>query len=163
MKHRYEFICLLIIFLVAIGACKNAPSIDFEKEKQAILKLHHLQREVHFNKDSIQFADLLSENYISVNRGNISHPTHAELVSRYHNYFSSVEFVSWDDVSEPIIRLSDDAKLAYTIVDKLVIVSYESDKNEILRDTTNYAWTSIYKKYPNGWKIDAVTSTEKAK
>lgn len=152
---------LMVLTAILMVSCNKQERLDIEKEKDEILKLHRLQREYHFNKDSIAFANQLSEHFISINRGAITQPKQQETISKYHNYFSSVEFVKWDDVTEPIIRFSEDGKLAYTIVDKIVKVNYESDNGEIIDGETHFAWTAIYKKYGNEWKIDCITSTEK--
>ena len=155
---KSTFVIIITFFLTV--SCKESGQLNLEAEKEKILQLHKLQREYHFNKDSISFANQLSENFISVNRGQITFPTNNELVSRYHNYFSSVEFVKWDDVSDPIIRFSEDGKLAYTIVDKVVTVRYESENGDLIEDESQFAWIAIYKKYGDEWKIDCVTSTE---
>ena len=143
-------------------ACQSEkPAVDLSLETQQILKLHNLQRQYHFEKDSVSFADQLSKNFISVNRGYITNPSRDETISRYHNYLSSVEFETWDDVSEPIIRFSEDGKMAYTIVDKIVRLRYELEDGEEVQDETHYAWTTIYRKYGDEWKIDCVSSTER--
>lgn len=134
---------------------------DTSEERNRILKLHHAQRDYHFNKDSMAFAQQLSDNFIAVNKGAISRPKREETISRYNSYFSSVEFITWDDVSEPIIRFSDDGSMAYTIVDKLVTLTYKDSTENTVREETRFAWTTIYKKYGEEWKIDCVTSTEK--
>ncbi len=152
------FISLAIILIVS---CKEQNQVNIEAERDKILQLHKLQRDNHFNKDSISFASNLSENFISVNKGEITHPKKKEIIARYHNYFSSVEFVKWDDVTDPIIRFSEDGKLAYSIVDKIVKITYEGENGDLIDDETHYAWTAIYKKYGDEWKIDCVTSTEK--
>ena len=154
-------ISLVSVFLLIIS-CNTSHQIDLEKEKEAILKLHHLQRDYHFNKDSIAFANQLSDNFVSVNRGEITQPKKEATISRYHNYFSSVEFVQWDDVSEPVIRLSEDGTLAYTVVDKIVKVTYKDEEGNTTEGETHFAWTAIYRKYGDEWKIDCVTSTEKS-
>lgn len=151
------YVALTIILAVS---CNVQNKINIEDERNKILQLHNLQRDNHFNKDSISFASHLSENYISVNKGRISHPKSKELITRYHNYFSSVEFVKWDDVTDPIIRFSEDGTLAYSIVNKIVKVTYQGENGELLDNETHYAWTAIYKKYGEEWKIDCVTSTE---
>ena len=156
---NFTFVSILILSITL--SCQPTPQLDLEKERNTIIALHELQREVHFEKDSIGFANLLSDNFISVNRGEISHPSKEELISRYHGYFSSVDFIRWDDVSEPIIKFSDDGRLAYTIVDKVVELSTENLEGETVKDTTYFAWTAIYKKYPTGWKIDCVATTNK--
>lgn len=158
-KMKLDFSILLLMILLL--SCTRQSQFDKEKETREILKLHNLQRDYHFNKDSIAYADQLSENYIAVNRGIISRPTKKETISKYNNYFSSVEFIKWDDVTEPIIRFSEDGKLAYTIVDKIVQVAYEDEKGEVIKGETHFAWTAIYKKYGDDWKIDCAISTNK--
>ncbi|CAM1341647.1 nuclear transport factor 2 family protein [Tenacibaculum amylolyticum] len=153
-------ICTLFLILL-ITSCVKQPQFDKEKETKEILKLHNLQRDYHFNKDSISFANQLSKNFISVNKGVVSQPKKSETISRYNGYFSSVEFIKWDDVTEPIIRFSEDGTLAYTIVDKIVKVARKNETGETIEGETHFVWTAIYKKYGNEWKIDCVTSTEK--
>ena len=151
----------ILILTITCLSCENKPSFDLEKEKEEILKLHHIQRDYHFNKDSIAFANQLSENFISVNRGEITFPKPEETIKRYNGYFSSVEFVRWDDMSKPIVKFSDDGSLAFTIVDKIVEVTYKNENGHTENSATRFAWTAIYKKYDNEWKIDCVTSTQK--
>ena len=154
-------IFLLTSVSVFFLSCNKTQEISISDEKNKILSLHNAQREYHFNKDSIAFANQLSDNFISVNKGEITRPKREETISRYNGYFSSVEFVKWDDVSEPIIKFSDDGSMAYTIVDKVVVVTYKDDNGNTVEDKTHFVWTAIYKKYGNEWKIDCVTSTNK--
>lgn len=149
-----------LIFLT-LSSCNDGKKVDFESEKEKILKLHNAQRDYHFNKDSIAFANQLSKNFISVNKGVISSPKKSETISRYHAYFSSVEFLEWDDVSDPIIKFSDDGTMAYTIVDKIVAVSRQNENGDSIKGKTHFAWTAIYKKYGDQWQIDCATSTNK--
>ncbi len=151
----------LILVLFISTSCTKSKMIDKSAEKNKILKLHNAQRDYHFNKDSIAFANQLSDNFISVNKGLISSPKKGETISRYSGYFSSVEFIKWDDVSEPIIKFSDDGSMAYTIVDKIVTLTYKNQMANTVQGKTHFAWTAIYKKYGEQWKIDCVTSTEK--
>ena len=152
------FILIVPILLLAIS-CNEKVEFNLEEETEKILNLHHAQRDYHFGKDSISFANQLSDNFISVNRGKITRPDRQSTISRYHNYFSSVEFIKWDDVSEPVVRFSEDGSLAYTIVEKVVKVSYEDENGMMVDSETLFAWTAIYKKYLDEWKIDCVTST----
>ena len=154
-------IFLQTLILGILLSCSNTKEISLSEEKDRILKLHNSQRDYHFNKDSIAFANQLSNNFVSVNKGKITLPKTEETISRYNRYFSSVEFVKWDDITEPIIKFSDDGSMAYTIVNKIVLVTYEDENGNTKEGETHFAWTTIYKKYGNEWKIDCVTSTEK--
>ena len=51
--------------------------------------------------------------------------------------------------------------MAFTTVDKLVVINYENEEGKEIQETTHYAWTTIYQKYDGLWKIESVTSTEK--
>ena len=146
---------------ILLCSCSETYKPSIEEEINKILKLHNDQRDYHFEKDSIAFANQQSEHFISVNRGVISTPERGETISRYHGYFSAVEFQKWDDVTEPVIKFSEDRSMAYTIVDKIVAVSYEGEDGSTIEDETHFAWTTIYKKYGDEWKIDCVTSTSK--
>ena len=139
---------------------RRNPLMSVWKRKK-ILAMHHAQRDYHFNKDSINFVDQLSGQFISVNRGVISMPSYQETLSRYHRYFSAVEFELWDDQSEPIIVFSDDGSMAFTVVDKLVRVNYPDDQGNPVSSETHFAWTAVYKKYGDDWKIESVASTER--
>lgn len=150
----------LILFFSLISCSENVV-VNLDDDTAKILALHHAQREYHFNKDSVAFVNQQSDNFISVNRGEITRPSKEETLARYNKYFSSVEFVQWDDISEPIIKFSDDASMAYTIVDKMVVVSYLDENGEKIESESHFAWMTIYKKYGDEWKIDCVTSTDK--
>lgn len=115
-----------IFLLLLFASCVNKQPFDLEKEKKQILKLHNAQRAHHFKKDSIAFLNQLYQHFISINKGIISHPKKEETLARYNGYFSVVEFVKWDDVTEPIIKFLDDGSMAYTIVDKIVTVTYKN-------------------------------------
>ncbi|MBK8496856.1 MAG: hypothetical protein IPL50_19080 [Chitinophagaceae bacterium] len=84
-----------------------------------------------------------------------------KLLNRYNGYFSSVDFIKWDDVSKPIINFSKDGTLAYTIVDKIVQISYKNETGKTVYGETHFAWTAIYRKYGETWKIECVTSTDR--
>jgi len=151
---------LILIFLISMS-CNQEKEVDLEQARRAILKLHNAQRDYHFNKDSIGFASQFSDNFKGIGNGSISSSTKEERISRYNRYFSAVEFIKWDDVSEPIIRFSDDATMAYALVDKIVVLSYKNQEGNTTQEETHFAWTAIYRKYDDEWKIESVTSTKK--
>ena len=149
------FLPLLLLAPVVVFSQKNQ-----KKTKQELLTLHHQERVFHFEKRATEFANYLSENIISVNRGEVRQPTRAENKNRFENYFNSVEFIEWDDAAEPIIQISEDEKMAYVVVQKKVTVIY-GEAEEGLRGTTEFAWVSIYEKENGKWKIVCNASTNK--
>lgn len=149
---------LLVSFL---NGCQCTSSFNEQEEINKILALHNLQKEYHLEKKAEAFASLMSSEHLSVNRGEVKNPTKEENTKRFSNYFNAVEFEKWDDLEPPIIRFSDDYTVAYTIVNKDVIVKYPNENNEMIKQQTEFSWVAIYKKYKDGWKIDCVASTNK--
>ncbi|WP_435624362.1 hypothetical protein [Flagellimonas sp.] len=140
-------------------SCSEKTDFDEDKARKEIYELHNAQRKYHFEKDSISYVNQLSSNYIEVKKGKITRPRLEEKLGRYHSYFSQVEFLKWDDLQEPIIRFSEDGSLAYTIVDKIVEVSYKDENGEETIGQTHFAWTAIYRKTKEGWKVECAIST----
>lgn len=159
MRLRLIYLYIPILYLLNLMSCKNTTGFNFSEEKNKIITLHNLQRSYHLHKDSISFANQMSDHFISVNKGKISQPKKSETLTRYNRYFSAVEFLKWDDIADPIISFSEDGSLAYSIVDKEVIITYTDEDGNRVNEKTHFAWTTIYRKYDDEWKIDCVTST----
>ena len=155
-KRNIYFKLFLITFFISCGSVSQGS----EEDEAEILKMHYAQQTYHFEKMAHEFASQLSEDFISLNRGVVSQQSYDDHVARYNSYFAAVEFEKWEDTTEPIIRFSDDNSLAYTIVQKDVVVTYPNEAGVILRDSVHYAWLAIYRKNSNGdWKIESVAST----
>lgn len=149
---------LLFILICFIAGCRTTRIVDPVELRQEIMLLHDNQRIYHFDKLVEPFVDLMSIDFVSVNGGQITRPSREENLERFGQYFDAVEFEKWDDLSEPIIRFSDDYSMAYSVVHKEVVIRY-SHGGQTTRERAEYAWTAIYKKIKNQWKIVNVTST----
>ena len=145
--------------LLSICACSS--SADLEQEKNIISGMLKTERKAHFDRDVDLFMSEFADSMISVNKGKVTIATPDENKKRIGSYFSSVQFIKWDDVAEPVIRLSDDGSLAYAIVQKQVILSRVDSIGKQFIDTTDYAWVSIYRKHKEGWKVECNASTNK--
>ena len=148
---------LFILFLsVILHSCKAKP--DFEKEKQEIMKIHNNQRKAHMEKNvPLLIGDSLIE-FFEINRGLIKKPSREESIKKFQEYFNAVDFVKWDDISAPIFSFSEDATMATTVVNKLVITKQKAE-NKL--DTTYYAWLAVYKKKNGVWQMERMASTTK--
>ena len=154
---KYSFIVLS--FCSILVSCSNVNKN--EKDVEAIKNLLQQERGAHFQKDVALFVSEFSNNMISVNKGVVSQLSTEEYKKRFAAYFNEVRFIKWNDVTKPIIKFSEDHSLAYAIVQKLVILERKDSTSKIVRDTTNFAWTSIYRKQQNEWKLECNTSTNK--
>lgn len=153
MKYLVAFFLLLLV-----GQACNKRS-DIDAEKKAILAIHETQRKAHLEKDAHLLLHDNSADYIEINRGLIKMPTYAESFKRFKSYFETIDFVKWDDISPPIISFSEDATLATSVVNKLVITRNKLENNRL--DTTHYAWLAVFKKVNGKWQLHRMASTNK--
>lgn len=151
------YLLLQIILLAVTQSCSKHP--DLEAEKKAILAIHHEQRKAHLERNATLLLHSSSLDYIEVNRGIIKSPTQKESYQRFKAYFDEVEFIKWDDVTPPVISFSDDATMATSVVDKLVITKRISESNR--PDTAHYAWLAVFKKVNGKWQMHRMGSTNK--
>ena len=160
MTYRL-FIIVILMILCFINSCieKGVNSEHLEKEK--ILILLEQQRKFHFDKMAEELVSQLSIKYIDINGGEITRPSKEENILNFRNYFESIEFEKWDDIIPPIIRFSEDNKMAYVIINKEVVFTYNDENEHILSHNTEYSWVAIYTKYKGAWKIDCIASTNK--
>ena len=154
-------ICTLFLVLVHCYSCNMPSNGDLESAKKKILALEATQRDYHFTKNAKNFVALFSTDFISIGKGKIEKPTREQSFNRFDQYFKSVEFVKWDNKTEPTVRFSNDATMAYVAVDKLVILKVKNDARMEVLDTTNFAWLSFYKKIDKTWQMDCIASTNK--
>ena len=148
--------CWLLMLLVACNT-----TADLEKERNTILTMLRTERKAHFDRNVELFISEFADSMISVNRGVVTAPTKETHKERIGKYFGSVQFIKWDDTAEPVIRFSDDGSLAYAIIQKDVILTYPDSMGKPLYDTMHYAWSSIYRKYNEEWKVECNISTNK--
>ena len=148
---------VLAAALLSGSSCGNKP--DLEAEKQAILLLHNEQRRAHFEKDAALLVSQASSDYRIINRGQVGKPSPEESIQKFQSYFDAVEFVEWDDVTEPVFSFSDDGTMATTIVEKQVILRQKEAGSRV--DTSRYAWLAVYRKNEGKWQMDRMASTNR--
>lgn len=144
---------VLIFFLLV--SC--SPKTELQNEKNKLLKINEEQRTAHMTNDAEMLVRSMADSLISVDSGNISVNSKEQVQNRFNNYFSMVKYVEWDDLSEPLIEISDDGSLATMSVKKRTIIL----DNSGTEDTTIFAWTSAFKKIGDDWKMFSITSTNK--
>ena len=152
MKKIYSIPVFLLLF-----AC---GSVDRAQEERVISALLKQEQKAHLQKDADLFVSEFADSMIAVNRGNVSVSTREQHLERIGHYFNSVQFVAWEDVADPVIRFSDDARLAYAIIQKRVVLVQKDDATS-KPDTTDFAWVSILRKHDGQWKVECNVSTNK--
>jgi hypothetical protein len=155
MKH-------LVLLFVACAICVYAnpqPSPDLEKEKAELLRLHKLDREAHFKTDVDKLLETSPEEFITVGRGKIMRSSKADERKRFTAYFKDAKYYEWDDLEEPIVRVSNDASMAWMIVrTRIRRVQKNADGTE-KEEKVVYAGIMTYEKRDGRWIRVANVST----
>ena len=152
---------LIGIILLQFLACSHENKSDPEKEKNKILELHNLERTYHLEKMANKLVNMQSNDFTTINDGEVFKPTKEEGIDMFTNYFSSVEFANWDDIVPPVIKFSEDHTVAYVTVQKNVTINYVDEVGDENQQSTDFAWVSVYRKEAGVWKLDLIASTNK--
>lgn len=161
MKRNCSPLIIVLIPFLSLISCTAPIKPDLEGERRKLLQLDEQARNFHFSKNAKAMADGFSSDFISIDRGVISHPSYDESLQRFDKYFKRVEFIKWDNNTPPVIRFSDDASMAYMAVDKSVILKTNDENGSEIMDTTHFAWLSVFKKINGKWVLDGISSTNK--
>ena len=153
--------CLTVILLfVACAVYATAqPSPDLEKEKAELLRLHHADREAHFKTDVDMLLEQSPEEFISVGRGKISRSSKADARKMFTGYFRDAKYYEWDDVEEPIIRISNDASMAWMITRTRIRRVQKNADGAEKEEKAVYAGIMTYEKRDGRWVRVANVST----
>jgi hypothetical protein len=135
-------------------------SIDLEQERAALLEIHAQDRRAHFGRD----VDLLlahnADQFISVSNGEIHTSTPADQKAFFTDYFAGATYHEWDDLEPPIVRISNDASMAWMIVHTRVRRTTRLEGSEEARETSFiYAGIMTYEKQDGKWVRVANVST----
>ena len=153
------YILFQALLFILLFSCQNTQKIDVVAIEQEILEVHNLSRKYHIEKMANEFVSQLSDDHISVNKGKITRLEKESKTEQVQHYFDMVEFEKWDDIEPPIIRFSDDYSMAYTIVNKELVLTYDDEDNKKTKESTVFSWVAIYTKQNGKWKVNCVAST----
>ncbi|MCI0487827.1 MAG: DPP IV N-terminal domain-containing protein [Blastocatellia bacterium] len=135
----------------------RTQAVDLEREKEELLKLHRKDRRAHFETDAESLlSDQPEEGLISVRNGKISQTKRTDTRKMFEAYFKDAKYYEWDDLEPPIIRISNDASMAWMIV-RLRVRRTQADKEEKFV----YSGIMTYEKRDGRWiKIANVSTFE---
>ena len=150
----------VILLLVACAASASAqPSADLEKEKAELLRIHKSDREAHFKTDVEGLLENSPEEFISVGRGKINRSSKEDARKMFTGYFRDAKYYEWDDVEEPIIRISNDASMAWMITRTRVRRVQKTADGAEKEEKFIYAGIMTYEKRDGHWVRVANVST----
>jgi len=147
----------VLVMLALVSAAQ--AQIDIEREKAELLKVHRTDREAHFKTDVEMLLRHSADEFISVSGGRISRSTRRELREFFESYFKNAKYYEWDDTEAPIIRVSNDASMAWMIVRTKVRRTQKDDAGAERERQFVYSGIMTYEKQNGKWVRTANVST----
>lgn len=157
---RWTITILLLAASSALG--QGQAPVDLEKERAELLRLHKADREAHFNADVDLLQERAPDEFIAVSEGKIYRTKKAEDRKQFAEYFRGAKYYEWDDVEEPIIRISKDGSMAWMITRVRVRRVQRGAAGEESERKFIYAGIMTYEKEGRTWMRVANVSTFEA-
>jgi len=150
---------MFLPIMICILGCKTGNDGDLARDLEALAQLQQQERRAHLEEQPALIVNMLADTLIQVKNGKVERFTKDQMTERFIQYFDAVEFIKWEDAQPPLYSVSPDGTMASILIQKLVIVA-TTDNSVSSRDTTHFAWTELWRKSQEHWKLYQVTTTD---
>ncbi len=142
---------LVIACLVLVTACRSTAAPRGGEDEAALLALHRDAIEAHLQNDVDRLLAPESDDYVLVNRGEVSHPGKADRAAGLGPYLRSVRFERYVDAIAPIVKVSPDGRLGWVVAQVEVkgTARTQGGAEEPLEFVS--AWIELYEKRGDRW------------
>jgi hypothetical protein len=151
-------ILLLSIAWVPVNADAQSH-VDLADEVEQLLRIHESDRRAHFETSAKRIMEHATDEFISVSGGRVRRTTRAEDLRFFEEYFKGAKYYEWDDLQPPIVRVSNDASMAWMIVRTRVRRVQTQSGGEAMERRFVYAGIMVYEKNGGRWGRVANVST----
>jgi hypothetical protein len=155
MSKIFIIVGILVLGLTAVSAQKAS------KDMTELMRLHEQHKTAHMTNNVDLFVDTFADKVTQIQNGGVFQRTKEESRERFKIYFASFKFEEWADIKPPIIKISNDGKLATKIVEKRVRGTYKYPDGKVEKDHTAFAWVEVWEKIDGKWKVISIASTSK--
>jgi hypothetical protein len=137
---------LLTLSILPFAALAQRQSAEAE-----LIRMHKELLRFHMNADVESWLATETEEYVVANRGEITYPSKKEREARLKPYLTRTKFKEYEDVIEPIVRVSKDGSLAWLIakVKASGMQTTDDGKQEPIEFVS--AWIELFEKRDGKW------------
>jgi hypothetical protein len=130
--------------------------IDLDAEREQLLAIHAAARRAHFETDPAGVIANDADEWINVRDAQVTLRHREDDLKMFTEYFAGAHYYHWDDVEPPIIKVADDASIAWMIIH----VRVRRIQNATTQDF-EYAGIKTYEKRDGRWVMTTETGTAK--
>ena len=143
----------LFIAAALSGHAPEAAVAQTAADEAEIRRIHLEVIRAHVENLPDLWMSLESAEYISVNGGRISFPPASDRLAGRRSYLDAATFTRYEDLREPIVRISDDGTLAWLAAEVAVSGTVVGADGEPEPFDDVWAWIELYERGPEGWRI----------
>lgn len=93
----------------------SAPSPDLAAEQEALLALHRKGIRAHVERNVEALVENHGDDFVSASRGKLSRSNREQTRAFFTRYFDGAAYPQYEDIEPPIVRVSDDASMAWVL------------------------------------------------
>jgi len=134
----------------------SGPAVNLDAERAELLAIHAAVRRAHFEISPRDVIANDAEEWINVRDAQVTVRRRNEDLKMFAEYFAGATYQQWDDVEPPIVKIADDASIAWVIIH----VRVSRTQNAELLDF-EYAGIETYEKRASRWVKTTETGTFK--
>lgn len=143
--------CALVMALWVVGV-SSLPAVAGDAEVAEILKLHEGALAAHRANDIDALLGPESDvEYVLGSRGEVFFPTREERAAQLGPYLAQTKFTRYEDLIPPVVRVSDDATLAWLVCQVRVEGTRTMPSGETHPVDSTWAWIELYEKRDGKW------------
>lgn len=150
MRCTCRSVLTVIIFTAFLSIFSTACTQQIEDDHAKILAEHKRIIDAHMMRDVEGMLEGAADDYVLVNRGEVTYPTIDERRQRFAHYFKVTVFSEYKDLIAPIVHVSDDGTAAWLIAQVEVSGKQESSEGDRPLHFVS-AWIELYEKRDGEW------------
>ncbi len=126
---------------------------------RSLLKMHAEEIRSHFERDAAWIGDTTGETFVSASGGKIQRSGSDDVRRFFERYFDGAEYLEYENLEEPVVRLSDDGSMGWVLSRTKVRRVVRSAEGPDTERNFVYAGIMIYQRHNGAWKRVANAST----
>jgi hypothetical protein len=130
---------------------ESSQAPDLEAERTELLRLDEEGRRAHFATDAPALLAHDAEPVLYVREGAILSMTRMELLRVYADDMQGAVYHEWDLLEPPIVRIADDASIAWIITRRSIRRTKRQPDGTIEEQAFIYAGMNAYEKRMGAW------------
>lgn len=151
----------IALAVLSLTACAGPARVDRSAALDELFQQHADQRVAHILGDADALVASFDDTLLEISEGRVERWSREDARGRFSAYFRAVDFLEWEDVVPPVIRIAGDGSSAWVLVRKRVrTLTRGAGPRRV--EAARFAWTERWERGAPGWRLADITSTQRS-